>query len=55
MAARIGGDFPEPEKREVNSPEKDRADGLFVGEDEIGLLDIVLMDAIAKSGDTLNG
>ncbi|WP_155307280.1 hypothetical protein [Desulfosarcina widdelii] len=55
MAARIGDDFLESEKRESLSRKKDRADVIFLGEDEIGLLDIVLMDAISTNNGAVNG
>jgi hypothetical protein len=49
MAARISDDFLESEKKEPVSRKKDKADVFFIGEDEIGLLDIVLMDAISTN------
>jgi hypothetical protein len=55
MAVRIGDDFLESEKRESFSRKKDRADVIFLGEDEIGLLDIVLMDAISNNNGAVNG
>ncbi|WP_319521381.1 hypothetical protein [uncultured Desulfosarcina sp.] len=54
MAARIGNEFLESENRETVSRKKDRAEILFLGEDEIGLLDIVLMDAIANNSGGIN-
>ena len=54
MAARIGNDFLGSENRETIPLKKDRAEVLFIGEDEIGLLDIVLMDAIANNGGSIN-
>ena len=53
MAARIRDDFLKSEKRESLFRKKDRADVIILGEDEIGLLDIVLMDAISNSKDAV--
>jgi len=55
MAVRIREDLLESEKRESFSRKKDRADVIFLGEDEIGLLDIVLMDAISNNNGAVNG
>lgn len=55
MAVRIREDLLESEKREPFSRKKDRADVIFLGEDEIGLLDIVLMDAISNNNGAVNG
>lgn len=54
MTARIGDNFLESENRESLSRKKDRADVVFLEEDEIGLLDIVLMDAILNNNGAVN-
>jgi len=43
-------DFPRSRKQKPFPPEEERADVFTIGKDEIGLLDIVIFDAIAKSG-----
>lgn len=55
MAARIEDDFLESEDRESHSRKKDRADVIFLGEEEIGLLDIVLLDEISNNNGAANG
>jgi len=55
VAARINDNFLEPEKREPVSRKKAKTDVFFVGDDEIGLLDIVLMDAISNNDGAVNG
>jgi len=49
MATRISDDFLESEKHESVSRKKDKTEVFCIGEDEIGLLDIVLMDAISNN------
>jgi len=49
MATRISDDFLESEKQESVSRKKDKTEVFCIGEDEIGLLDIVLMDAISNN------
>ncbi|WP_319407976.1 hypothetical protein [uncultured Desulfosarcina sp.] len=42
-------DFPRLKKQKPFSLEEERANVFSIGKDEIGLLDIVILDAIAKS------
>ena len=42
-------DFPRLKKQKTFSLEEERAFVFTIGKDEIGLLDIVILDAIAKS------
>jgi len=42
-------DFPRLKKQKPFSLEEERAFVFTIGKDEIGLLDIVILDAIAKS------
>ena len=49
MAARIKDDFLESENRESFSMKEGKADVIFFGEEEIGLLDIVLLDEISNN------
>lgn len=49
MAARCDEDFSRLRKQKPFSLEEERANAFPMGKDEIGLLDIVLLDAIAKS------
>jgi len=53
-AARIGDNFLESEKQVPVSRKKEKAEVFFIGEDEIGLLDIVLMDAISNNDIPVN-
>ena len=49
MMAMCHKDFPRLKKQAPFSLEEERALVFTVGKDEIGLLDIVLLDAIAKN------
>jgi hypothetical protein len=49
MVAMIYEDLPRLEKRKPFSLEEERANVFTIEKDEIGLLDIVILDAIAKS------
>jgi hypothetical protein len=49
MMAMCHENFPRLKKQEPFSLEEERALVFTVGKDEIGLLDIVLLDAIAKN------
>jgi hypothetical protein len=42
-------DFPRLKKQKPFSLEEERANVFIIGKDEIGLLDIVILDAIAKN------
>ena len=53
-AVRIGDIFLESEKQVPISRKKDKAEVFLIGEDEIGLLDIVLMDAISNNDGSVN-
>jgi len=55
MAARIKDDFLESENRESFSMKEGKADVIFFGEEEIGLLDIVLLDEISNNNGAVNG
>lgn len=49
MMAICHEDFPRLKKQKPFSPEEERAFVFNIGKDEIGLLDIVILDAIAES------
>ena len=49
MMAMSHEDFPRLKKQKPFSLEEERANVFSIGKDEIGLLDIVIFDAIAKS------
>jgi hypothetical protein len=49
MMAMIHEDYPRLKKQKPFSLEEERANVFTIGKDEIGLLDIVILDAIAKS------
>ncbi len=49
MMAMCQEDFPRLKKQKPFSLEEERADVFTFGKDQIGFLDIVILDAIAKS------
>jgi hypothetical protein len=49
MMAMTYEEFPRLKKQKPFSPEEERAFVFTIGKEEIGLLDIVILDAIAKS------
>jgi hypothetical protein len=49
MMAMIHEDLPRLKKQKPFLREEERANVFIIGKDEIGLLDIVILDAIAKS------
>ena len=49
MTAMSYEEFPRLKKQKPFSLEEERADAFTVGKDEIGLLDIVILDAIAEN------